>query len=394
VSREVEVHVPDIGDFEAVDVVEILVAPGDRVAVEDPLVSLESDKATMEVPSPVAGEILSVKVALGDAVSEGSLLVVVAAVDAPEATPPGAGAEPVVPNGAESPPMARFAHPQPESQLEAPNRSRARSQPQPPVEALGVDRPVRAHAGPGIRRFARELGVDLAEIDGSGRAGRVVEADLKQHVRTVFEGGHARSAAASLPARTADVTDLEAFRRRVPRSADDDGPSTLAVVLKAALAALRAFPELTGVADAGGGSGGLAVAVSGASGQASAPVVVAGADRLGLRDLTRAVRDGSAAQTAQPLFTLHCEADRGGRPPQPVRTPKERFALGLGAFEVVPRWTGSPDDALDAERSDAFEPRLVLPIAIETAPDVDASVADRFLDHWAEILAAPARLLL
>lgn len=303
--------------------------------------------------------------------------------------------------------MARFAHPQTESAPDT--HPRAQSQPlsQSPVEAFGVDRPIRAHAGPGIRRFARELGVDLAEIDGSGRAGRVVEADLKQHVRTVFERGPARSAAAALPARTADVTDLEAFRRRVPQSADVAAPSTVALVLKAALAALRAFPELSdGVAMADAPDAlSVAVAVTAAetvadvdahadAPHASGPVVVTGADRLGLRDLTRAIREGDGAHTAQPLFSLHCEPARGGRPPQPVRTPKERFALGIGALEVVPRWTGSPDEALDAERSDAFEPRLVLTIAIETAPDVDASVADRFLDHWAEILAAPARLLL
>lgn len=418
-SREVEVRVPDIGDFDAVDVVEILVAPGDRVAIEDPLVSLESDKATMEVPSPVAGEVLAVKVSLGDAVSEGSLLVVMAALDvqpAAQAPAPGPRSErvPAPPPAADadSPPLARFAHPsqpaplsrQPPQSPQTPRPSRpleAKPAPVPPAAVPGVDRPVRAHAGPGMRRFARELGVDLAEVEGSGRAGRVIEADLKRHVRSSFESRGLRATVAATPARTADVTELEAFRRRIPLAPGETGPTTLALSLKAALAALRAFPQLAGRAQGGATPGldpdamPLTVSVEDATRAAATPVIVPGASSLGLRELARSLdapapaRDGERAD-----FGLRFEARSGGRPPRPMRTAQMRFALGIGSIEVVPRFTGSTDDALAAEGAASFEPRLVLPIAIDAGPDIDPGVAERFLDHWAEILTAPARLLL
>ncbi len=395
-TREVEVHVPDIGDFEAVDVVEILVAPGDRVAVEDPLVSLESDKATMEVPSPVAGEVLAVKVALGDAVSEGSLLVVVAAAempDAPAAEPAPAVETPAAPAEAavSSPPLARFAHPAPE----ATPVSTAPPMPAPTlVPEPGVDRPVRAHAGPGVRRHARELGVDLAGVAGSGPHGRVLEADLKQHVRETFESGGARGAAVVAGfERSADVTDLEAWRRRIPTPKGEAVPPTVAVVLKAALAALRAFPELV---EPGSVAAPLVVAVDpGEETAGDGPAIVAHADVLGVREIARAIgSDAPGEAGAEPRFRLTRVAGRGGRRLQPARSARERFALAIGPVEVVPRWTGSPDDAFDADSTAGFEPRLSIPIAIDVAPDVTPDVADRFLDHWAEILSAPARLLL
>ncbi len=393
-SREIEVRVPDIGDFEAVDVVEILVAPGDRVAIEDPLVSLESDKATMEVPSPVAGEVRAVKVALGDAVSEGSLLVVVAGSEAAEpapaeavAAPPPAPIEPSLESSEAtapaasspaSPPLARFAHPAPA---------------EPMAPAPGVDRPVRSHAGPGVRRFARELGVDLAGVEGSGPHGRVLEGDLKHHVRSTFESGGARGGAAIAGyERSADVTDLEAWRRRIPTPKGETAPPTAAVVLKAAIAALRAFPELGGVEEGRP----LVVAVDGAAvGGTTQPALVAQADLLGVRELAQAL--DTPAETAagiDPVFRLTTDEGRGGRRLQPVRGARERFALAVGPVEVVPHWTGSADDAIEPDSTAGFEPRLSIPIAVDVAPDVAPELADRFLDHWAEILSAPARLLL
>lgn len=411
-SREVEVRVPDIGDFEAVDVVEILVSPGDRVALEDPLVSLESDKATMEVPSPVAGEVVSVKVALGDAVSEGSLLLVLRAQD--EASPsarPGLPASPDASNSSTASPSAAAPSatgaPVPGSAAPTAVSSRGATGqggvPPPSMRpfagARGVDRAVRAHAGPLIRREARELGVDLAQVAGSGPAGRVLEADLKAHVRSVFARG---GPAAPGAARTiqADIHALELWRRRIPTQPDARPPSLLAVVVKAAVAALRGFPDLSGgpglpahVAVVDGTS---AAAGSGAeAGSAANVVLVPHAQSVGLRALA-ALLDGDGAQpgAVEPTLRLHHALGPGGRKPEPVRAERDLIAVSVGGLEVIPRWTGTPADALADAPGAHFEPRLFVSLAASLAPDLDPGLGPRFLDHWAEILASPARLLL
>ena len=202
----VEIEVPDIGDFDAVEVIEVLVSAGQTVAAEDPLVTLESDKATMDIPAPCAGVITELRVAVGEMVAQGTPVAVLAAEGADGAGPADAdaGAAPAEDTAAPSPQpsqppaqpeSAATETPQPESPAapspqpspEKPPADSHRPPPTlpPPVERAGVAPP---HASPGVRRFARELGAPLAQIHGSGGKGRIVEDDVKSWVRESLGG--------------------------------------------------------------------------------------------------------------------------------------------------------------------------------------------------------------
>jgi pyruvate dehydrogenase E2 component (dihydrolipoamide acetyltransferase) len=273
-----EVRVPDIGDFEEVEVIEVLIAPGDVIAADASVVTLESDKATMEVPCPWAGVVTEVRVGVGDRVSEGTVLLVIDAADA------AAGAEPVA------------AAPQPPPEAPRPAVARPAEVPRaaPPVPS-GASPPARprsqagSHASPSVRRFARELGVDIALVRGSGRKQRVRKEDVQQFVKQALAGGAPiaipdsvvqvepapavdfarfgeievqplgnvrRLAAANLrrswlsvPHVTqhdeADITDLEARRREQTEAARERGVklTVLAYLLQATAQLLREFPR-------------------------------------------------------------------------------------------------------------------------------------------------------
>jgi len=330
-AQEILIRVPDIGDFEAVEVVEILVAPGDVVQVEDPLVSIESDKATMEIPSPVAGRVHELRVSMGDSVSEGSVLAVLLSEELPDAEQTEAAPESAA---ASSPPVlsrpASSAEPSPSTLTSsapipsapippAPTPS-APIPPAPTPPALpphtgnppvsgagGVDAPAAGtgtlgvssgsssgsgdsggaavHASPGVRRYARQLGVDLARTSGSGPLGRVLETDVTGHVHAAMTAGgppggggvppvpevdfsrfgpirqeplakirrvSARNLSRSwlnAPHVTqhdeADITELEAFRRTCKAEAAERGLklSPLHFVLKAVARVLAEFPD-------------------------------------------------------------------------------------------------------------------------------------------------------
>ena len=163
-----EVKVPDIGDFKDVEIIEVNVAPGDEVHEEDPLVTLESDKASMEVPSPLAGKVKEVKVKSGDRVSEGDLIIIMEAGEAKSKV------EPPSPEGVQE----SDAHPieGPKEEPAAP----AAAAPKPDGEAKDF---AGVHASPSVRRLARELGVDLGQIKGSGEKGRITKDDVKAHLK-------------------------------------------------------------------------------------------------------------------------------------------------------------------------------------------------------------------
>ena len=235
---ETEVRIPDIGDFDEVEVIEVLVAPGDVVAVEDSLLTLESDKASMEIPSPIAGVVKELKVAVGDHVSEGAVVAVLldeaaetvaateSGADAPspvEEVQPPAASQPQ-PGEETQPPAA--SQPQPGEETQPPAASQpqpgeetqppAASQPQPgeetqppaaqpappaskpPVESASASSEKLPHASPLVRGFARELGVDLSRTQASGPSGRVLMDDVKEQVRSVMAGGE--GGGATIPA--------------------------------------------------------------------------------------------------------------------------------------------------------------------------------------------------
>ena len=300
----IEVKVPDIGDFKDVPVIEILVKPGDAVAKDDPLVSLESDKATMEVPSPQAGTVKDIRVKIGEKVSEGSTIVTLEATPEAGAARPTADVAPAKAGGQAS--KAEAAKPQvPPAPPPAPAAAAAPPQPQPAPrqEAEPERQGVPPHASPGVRRFARELGVDLARVQGSGPKGRILKEDVQTFVKGALSGGAGLQAAGAGPAGggaaiaglpawpkvdfakfgpveakplsriqkisgpalarnwvmiphvtqfdEADITELEAFRARVNEENAKAGikVTPLAFLIKAVVAALRKFPAMNSSLD-------------------------------------------------------------------------------------------------------------------------------------------------
>ena len=293
-GESVEVRVPDIGDFADVPVIEIFVKPGDIVKIDDPLVTLESDKATMDVPSPVAGAVQGVRVSVGDRVSEGTVIASVAPKGGAPATAPAAA--PAVPA---SPPRA--SAPSAESAATAAPRASGASASAPmpaPVDATAFKA---AHASPSVRKFARELGVDLAKVKGSGPNGRILQHDVQAYVKQALTTpapsaatGGAMAGGGSLnllpwpkvdfakfgaigtkplsrikkisgqnlarnwvmiPHVTqfdeADITDLEALRVQLNKEHEKAGVkfTMLAFLIKACVAALKKFPDFNASLD-------------------------------------------------------------------------------------------------------------------------------------------------
>ena len=186
-SKVQQVKVPDIGDFKDVPIIEVMVKPGDRVKAEDALISLETDKAAMEVPSPSAGVVKTLEVKVGDKVSAGSLILTLEAE----------GMETLTAAGNKAPAPAPVAPPPAPAAAAAP-----RPQPAPPpapAAAVPVDEAafVLAHASPSIRRFARELGVDLGQVKGSGPKGRILKEDVQAFVKQALAAPRAGAAVAA-----------------------------------------------------------------------------------------------------------------------------------------------------------------------------------------------------
>ncbi|MCG8590683.1 MAG: 2-oxo acid dehydrogenase subunit E2 [Proteobacteria bacterium] len=423
-ATRVEINVPDIGDFDEVEIVEVLVGAGDRVGVEDSLVTLESDKASMEIPSPHAGTVVELRVQVGDKVSEGTLLAVLE-VDAVEAAPPPAEEAPASPPPRPEPAPVEAA---------SPAASVPHAPPVPPAPA--VPSTAAAHASPGIRRMARELGVDLAQASGSGPHGRVLEGDLKEHVRRTLQSG-AGPAAASLPAvdfaafgpveerpltrirRTAarnlaaswpqvpqvtqhdhaDVTELEAFRRGLRQRAEAEGVKVtpVAVLLKACAVVLREFPDFrSSLAPSGEALVvkdyiHIGVAVDTEAGLVVP--VVRDVDQKGLLQLSRDLTDLSERARARKLkpadlqggvFSLSSLGGIGGTAFTPLVKAPEVAILGVSRIEMRPVWDG-----------EAFGPRQVLPLSLSYDHRViDGAAAVRFTTALRSVLESPANLLL
>lgn len=483
------VRVPDIGDFEDVEVVEILVGPGDRVELEDSLVSIESDKATMEIPSPVAGEVGEVHVSLGDRVSEGSPLLEIRPLEQADDAAP-AEVEPAAPEEASrasaadrgetsaAPATARTEEePPPTGPRSAPSEaggeeaeafeSRAKEAEAPEVEASGepalrpgdaaprrppvaeepAPRPDAPHASPLVRRFARELGVDLQRPRGSGPQGRILPEDIKAYVRDAFgRGAGGESAAEESPpavdaarfgpvheeplgkirrvsarnlARSwrtaphvtqhdeADVTELEAFRKTLAEDAKERGVklSPLHFVMKAVAIALRDFPDMRSSLSLDGERlivkdyVHLGIAVDTEHGLVVP--VVRDVDRKGLHGLAEELAELADKARARRLgpadmqgasFTISSLGGIGGTAFSPIVNVPEVALLGLSKLSVKPVWNAG----LDVGREDGrFEPRITLPLSLSYDHRViDGAVAVRFTTRLVRLLSHPAHLLL
>jgi pyruvate dehydrogenase E2 component (dihydrolipoamide acetyltransferase) len=436
-SGPVEVRVPDIGDFKDVTVIEIMVKAGDVVKLEQSLITVESDKASMEIPSSTAGTIKELKVKLGDKVNIGDLLAILEGSAA--ATPAvAAPAQASAPAPAVSAPVAAA----PAAVLAVPAHN-------PTTAPVGLP-----HASPSVRKFARELGVPLNEVKGSGLKGRITDSDVQAFTRSVMSGAAQTLAIAAqqaakpaaggggselglipwpkvdfakfgpierkdmsrikkisganllrnavmIPAVTnhddADITDLEAFRVATNKENEKSGikVTMLAFLIKACVAALKKYPEFNSSLDgdaliykqyfhigfAADTPNGLMVPV------------IKDADKKGIfqisqemSELAKKARDGklSPAEMSGASFTISSLGGIGGRYFTPIINAPEVAILGVCRSTIEPIWDGK-----------AFQPRLMLPLSLTWDHRViDGAAAARFNVYLGQILGDFRRVLL
>lgn len=430
-----EILVPDIGDFKEVDVIEVLVKAGDAVGAEQSLITVESDKATMEIPSPVAGVLRELKVKVGDKVSEGVLIAMLEASEAAAAAPVPAAPAPApvaapAPASASSPASSTTA-------TVTPLRQPLRDAPE--AEAAGP----KPHASPSVRKFARELGVDLAPVRGTGPKGRIVQADVQAFVKGALAGGgtaapHAGGGGLSLlpwpkvdfakfgPIETqplarirkisganlarnwvmiphvtnndeSDVTELEAFRVQLNKEHEKAGVkiTMLAFLIKACVVALQRHPSFNASLDgdnlvlkryyhigfAADTPNGLMVPV------------VRDADRKGVIEIAKETsalavkaREGKLAPTEMQggTFSISSLGGIGGTSFTPIINAPEVAILGVSRTVTRPIWNGKE-----------FAPRLMLPLSLSYDHRViDGAEGARFNALLGVLLADMRRTLL
>ena len=440
-----EIRVPDIGDFSDVPVIEVLVGVGDRIRPEDPLVTLESDKATMDVPSPMAGTVVDIALSVGDLVSEGGLILTMESAESVDSSESADSATPM-PVPASTPPVdpaARATDTSTSTGASAPDPRAPQGRPS-PTASLAPEPTPRAvsHATPAMRRYARELGVDLAKVKGTGRKGRILREDISGFVKHALaapapevaaagtgippipavdfsrfgevetrplgrikriSGPHLHRSWVNVPHVTnhdeADVTDLEAFRRTIKDEAAAAGVriTLLAFVTKAVAATLGEYPTFNASLSPDGGSIVLkkyvhiGIAVDTPNGL-MVPVL-RDADRKGVYDLAREMAELGARAREGALksddlqggtFTISSLGGIGGTAFTPIINAPEVAILGLSRTRMTPVWDGA-----------AFQPRLMLPLDLSWDHRVvDGAEAARFLAHLARLLADVRRLLL
>ena len=429
---KIDVNVPDIGDFKDVPVIEVLVKPGDKVKVDQSLVTLESDKAAMDVPSPIAGTVADVVTKVGDKVSMGVLIARIDAAGADAAPSPSlpAAAKAEAPASAAPPaaPSAAPAAPPPSAPAPAPTPGPAKP------DFSG------AFAGPAVRRLARELDIDLNSIKGSGEKGRITKEDIKSALARsagAVAGGGALPAVPAVdfakfgPIETvplsrikrisgprlhaswvnvphvthtdeADITDLEAFRKTLDEDAkmDKSKPyrvSLLPLLMRATVATLKAFPTFNAALSPAGDAlimrryWHIGVAVDTAEGLVVA--VVKDVDQKGVIELARELGELSEKARAGKLapaemqgatFTISSLGGIGGTAFTPIVNAPEVAILGVVRSRTAPVWDGA-----------AFQPRLMLPLCLSYDHRViDGAAAARFMRHLGAVVEDMRRVIL
>lgn len=435
-----EVLVPDIGSFKDVEIIEVLVSVGDTIAVEDSLITIESDKSSMEIPSPVAGVIKELKVKVGDRVSEGSLVVMMeVAGETPHPTPSPSRGEGLQEVPAPKPVVAPVLSPSPPEGR--------------PDEGLGAGLGVRgsspdfskAYATPSVRKFARELGADLNKVTGSGRKGRITQEDVKAYIKDVMSMGGVpgRSAAAGntlgvapmpdidfsqwgaietvplsrinkltgeflhrnwvhIPHVTqfdqADITDLEAFRKQLNEENAKSGMkiTPLVFIMKAVVAGLKAYPRFNSSLDAKGENlirknyYHVGVAVDTPDGLVVP--VIRDVDKKSIMQLSEELKEMSAKARDKKLkpadmqggcFSISSLGGIGGTKFTPIVNAPEVAILGVSKSDIQPIWNGKE-----------FAPRLMLPLSLSYDHRViDGADGARFTTYLAKMLGDIRRLL-
>lgn len=420
-----EVRVPDIGDFKSVEVIEVQVAAGDEVNEDDPLITLESDKASMDIPAPGSGKIAEIKISVGDKVSEGDVIMLLEAGDT---------AAPVAPPSPEG-------HQESDAEPIAAPQITSPSQTPPPKADAEIKDFKGAHASPSVRRLARDLEVDLTAIEGTGEKGRITKEDVKRHLG----GGAAPAAAApasgagipeippvdfskfgeiesvalsrikkisgphlhrnwlNVPQVThhdeADITETDAYRKELDTAAKDQGyrVTLLSFLIRAAVSALKKHPEVNAslapdkenlilkkyvhVGIAVDTPGGLVVPVI-------RDVDKKGIDQISkeLGDASKKARDGKlqSADLQGASFTISSLGGIGGTGFSPLVNAPELAILGVVRAKMAPVWNGS-----------TFVPRLMLPVDLSYDHRViDGALAARFTRHLCHVLEDVRRLVL
>ena len=442
-SQTIEVKVPDIGDYKDIPVIEVLVKAGDTIKAEDAVVTLESDKATMDVPSPAAGVVQSVSVKVGDKVSEGSVvLVLAAAAAAGAAAAPVAPVAQVVPISAAQAPQAAPAAPA------APQGAVVLAMPTAASVAAEMLGGHKSHASPSVRRYARELGVDVAKVRGTGPKSRVMQIDVQAYVKGAVAKAESAPAAPAggvtgggvldllpwpkvdfakfgpievkpmsrikkisganlarnwvmVPAVTfhedADITDLEAFRVQLNKENEKSGikVTMLAFLIKAAAKALRQFPEFNSSLDGDNLVMKQYVNIAFAADTPNGLVVpvIKDADKKGIfelakesGELAKKARDGKLgpADMQGGCFTISSLGGIGGTSFSPIVNAPEVAILGVNKSTMKPVWDGKQ-----------FVPRLTLPLSLSADHRViDGAMATRFNVYIAQLLADMRRVVL
>jgi len=437
----IEVKVPDIGDFKEVEVIELMVKVGDTIKVDQSLITVESDKASMEIPSSHAGVVTEIKVKIGDKVAEGSLLVIVeasgaaaAAAAAPAPAPAPVAAAPAITTPAPAAPVPVAA---PAAAASA------------PVATASAGK---AHASPSIRKFARELGVDLTRVAGSGQKGRITQEDVQNFVKGIMAGSTAVAAVAAPVAKNgsgvgldllpwpsldfskfgttellplsrikklsgpnlhrnwvmiphvtqfdeADITDLEEFRKSSNEALVKSGVklTMLAFVIKASVAALKKFKAFNASLDATGENlilkqyynigfaadtpNGLVVPVIKNADQKTLSQIA-----VEMGELSAQARDGKLkpADMQGATFTISSLGGIGGTAFTPIINAPEVAILGLSKSSMKPVWDGKQ-----------FVPRLMLPLSLSYDHRViDGAMAAKFTAYLADVLADLRKTLL
>ncbi|MGQ0546176.1 MAG: dihydrolipoyllysine-residue acetyltransferase [Betaproteobacteria bacterium] len=441
------VSVPDIGDFKEVEVIEVLVKPGDAVAKEQSLITLESDKATMEIPSPGAGVVKELKVKVGDKVSKDSPILVLEGREERRAEP----RAPEAPGQAETPKQA--AAPKPAAAPAAPREAGPAPMPTPATRPVPreprEETSAKAHASPSVRKFARELGVPIGQVPGSGPKGRVLHADVQAFVKAALQGGAARrppdkggqggfpfnlpawpevdfakfGPVESLPLSRiqklsgpylhrnwisiphvtqfdeADITELEAFRKSQTAETEKKGfkLTMLAFMIKACVTALRQYPQFNASLERSGESViikkyyHIGVAVDTAEGLVVP--VVRDADRKGVFDLAKELGEISRLARDRKLkagdmqggtFSISSLGGIGGTYFTPIINAPEVAILGVSRSGMRQVWTGTE-----------FKARLMLPLSLSYDHRViDGATAARFTTYLVSVLSDIRKSLL
>jgi pyruvate dehydrogenase E2 component (dihydrolipoamide acetyltransferase) len=441
-----EILVPDIGDFKDVPVIEVLVKPGDTVAADASLLTLESDKATMEVPAPFAGVVKELRVKVGDKVSQGVAILTLESAEAGAAAPAAATA-PSAPSAAAPAAATAAAESVPPSPSPAANAARIAAPAAPSTPRIDEAAFSKAHASPAVRRLAREVGVDLGQVKGTGPKSRILKEDVQAFVKGALSGGAAAAPAAAggglalgLPAwpvvdfakfgpvetrplsriqkisgpalhrnwvmiphvtqnDEADITELESFRKQVSDEAAKQGVKVtpLALILKAVAAALKAFPEFNASLAPGGDAlivknyYHLGVAVDTPEGLVVP--VIRDADQKGVIAIARELAEVSQRARDRKLgpadmqggtFSVSSLGGIGGTHFTPIINAPEVAILGVSRSSMKPVW-----------RDGAFVPRLMLPLSLSYDHRViDGAKGARFISHLNGVLSDIRRVLL